>query len=72
MERKFGLGKAIKEPIACKTCGCKCAHKDKEVKPKRTSERGQKIKELMAKRKKEGRAITLGEASKLVSSGVHA
>ena len=70
MERKFGLGKAVKEPIACKTCGCKCAHK--EVKPKRISERGQKIKELMAKRKKEGRAITLGEASKLISSGVHA
>ena len=65
MDRKYGSGKSND---LCAKCGHALRAESPDKKPKRTSERGQKIKALMAERKKSGHPITLGEASKIVAS----
>ncbi len=73
MDRKYGAGKSSSK---CEKCGStlraesppasQMGSPDKP-KTKRTSERGQQIKKLMAERKHAGHPITLGEASKIIS-----
>ena len=62
MDRIYGSGNCKK----CEKCGAGLSGSG--VKTKRVNVRGQKIKELMAKCKSEGKPITLGEASKRISS----
>ena len=70
MERKYGAGKSSNK---CSKCGHDLvSHSLKagspEPKTRRVSERGQKIKKLMAERKAAGHAITLGEASRIIAT----
>lgn len=61
MDRKYGSGKSSDK---CDKCGREAAP---STKSKKSSVRGQQIKELMAERKAEGHPITLGEASKIIA-----
>ena len=65
MDRKYGAGKSSSK---CEKCGSTLRAESPKPKTKRTSERGQQIKKLMAERKHAGHPITLGEASKIVAS----
>jgi hypothetical protein len=64
MDRIYGSGTCKK----CDKCGSVISGSGDGVKTKKPNVRGQKIKELMAKCKSEGKPITLGEASKRISS----
>jgi hypothetical protein len=70
MDRIYGSG-TCKSCKKCEKCGATITVSgggSGGSATKRPNVRGQKIKELMAKCKSEGKPITLGEASKRISS----